>query len=155
MPLGISKPEVKEDEKAKTIQKKQMSQEEGKGNNEGHYPTEARVPGRELLRVQLQQEFQEISFLDCGKSDCQVYHTGMPGEKGDSLFRKCTSEKTEKIREGKRFWQSFILFSKKRKMGKFCQDLRLRSRSVLLISVRIQEAQLIPIAVRILDPRKF
>lgn len=92
-----------------------MRWEEEKGNNESHYLTEARVPSRELLRVQLQQEFQESSVLDYEKSNCQVYRTGVPGEKGDSSLFRNVPEKRQRKLEGHKGLEKFYFLFKKEK----------------------------------------
>lgn len=67
-----------------------MSKEEGKGDDIGHYPTEASVPRRELWRVPATtgEQWKIIAGPQTGYKEL----------KGGSSFRKRGSEKTDIIR---------------------------------------------------------
>lgn len=74
-----------------------MSEEEGKGDDVGHYPTESTVPSRELLRVPATAGVPTEQFPGLWEARLPGTWHRCAGRRRRQLFRKCGSEKTEKI----------------------------------------------------------
>lgn len=95
------------------------------------------MASRAFWRLPASAGVQECSFLGCGTLDGQVRSTGVQGERGDHLFSTYGGEKIDKNRGGLKDLMKVYFLSKNRKLGESCHDLRLRTRRLLLIRVRI------------------